>query len=333
VSQWVETYGLVALFLVLAIQAAGVPGPPGKTALVVASLLAADGRMVLWQVLAVAAAGVAAGGFVGYAVGRRGGRRLLERWWPDGRLAGLLAQADAFFARHGAKSVFLARFVPGFKVVVAPAAGVARMRFAAFAAWHLLGSVVFAVTFGLLGYFAGAAAVNLVEEAGLFVAAAIAAVALIAAVVYWRLRRRRRHLDRGTLEALDDAGVGRGSGGDRGLDLARAVEVAAPVGVERGDGRRVAREPEPVHAPPPAVVSGVARGGRRDVGLQPEELVDRVEARGRSAGAGEVRGRADGPVQDAVDVERRPGHAARPGGEGGSGDRAGDGGGQQGDER
>jgi membrane-associated protein len=102
----------------------------------------------------------------------------------------LLAQADAFFARHGTKSVFLARFLPGFKVVVAPAAGVARMRFTAFAAWHLLGAVVFALTFGLLGYFAGAAAVNLVEEAGLYVAAALAAVALLAAAGYRRFRRR-----------------------------------------------------------------------------------------------------------------------------------------------
>jgi membrane protein DedA with SNARE-associated domain len=314
VSEWVETYGLVALFLVLAIQAAGGPGPPGKTALVVASLLAADGRMVLWQVLTVAAAGVAAGGFVGYAVGRRGGRRLLERWWPDGRLAAVLAQADAFFDRHGAKSVFLARFVPGFKVVVAPAAGVARMRLTAFAPWHLLGAIVFAVAFGLLGYFAGAAAVNLVEEAGVFVAAALVVVALIAAAVYWWLRRRR-HLDRGTLEALDHAGVGRRSRGDRGLDLARAVEVAAPVRVERGDGRRVVREPEAVHAPASAVVSGVARRGRGDVGLQPEELVDRVEAAGGRPGAGEIRGRPDGPVQDTVDVEGRSGHAARPGGE------------------
>src|SRR3982751_5298155 len=55
VTSWVDSYGLVALFLILALQAAGVPGPPGKTALVVASLLAANGRMVLWQGLPPAA--------------------------------------------------------------------------------------------------------------------------------------------------------------------------------------------------------------------------------------------------------------------------------------
>jgi membrane protein DedA with SNARE-associated domain len=91
VGRWVESFGLAALFLILALQAAGVPGPPGKTALVIAALLAADGRLVLWQVLVVAALALAAGGVVGYAIGRRGGRALLERRWPSGKLVRLLS--------------------------------------------------------------------------------------------------------------------------------------------------------------------------------------------------------------------------------------------------
>ena len=188
-SGWVQSYGLIALFAVLALQAAGIPGPPGKTALVVAALLAAGGQMTLWQVLAVAAAGVAVGGIVGYTIGRLGGRRLLERWWPhDGRLAQLLRATDRFFERHGPKSLLFARFLPGFKVVIAPAAGVARMRLAQFLPWHLLASVAFAAAFGLLGYFAGAAVVNAVERFGLYAAVAIGALALLAGVTYWRLR-------------------------------------------------------------------------------------------------------------------------------------------------
>jgi membrane protein DedA with SNARE-associated domain len=92
--------------------------------------------------------------------------------------------------RHGAKSVFLARFLTGFKVAIAPVAGVARMQLRQFLLWHLAGSVAFAVAFGLLGYFAGAAAVNLVERFGAYAALALAALALAAALAYWRLRRR-----------------------------------------------------------------------------------------------------------------------------------------------
>ena len=189
-SGWVESYGLIALFLILALQAAGVPGPPGKTALVVASILAANGKLSLWSVLAVAAVGVAVGGLVGYTVGRAGGRRVLERWWPDGRLARLLEATDAFFERHGSKSVFLARFLPGFKVVIAPAAGVARMRFGAFLLWHLLAATAFAVGLGLLGYFAGAAVVSAFERFGAYAAVVLATLALAIGVTYLRLRRR-----------------------------------------------------------------------------------------------------------------------------------------------
>jgi membrane protein DedA with SNARE-associated domain len=189
VSDWVESFGLAALFLILALQAAGVPGPPGKTALVIASLLAADGRLVLWQVLVIAALGVAVGGFAGYAIGRLGGRRLLDRLWPEGKLVRLVSANERFFKRHGAKSVVLARFVPGFKVAIAPAAGMARMRFAQFVLWHVLAAVAFAVAFGLLGYFAGAAVVNAVERFGVYAAAVLAILALGAAAAYWRLRR------------------------------------------------------------------------------------------------------------------------------------------------
>ncbi len=183
-GHWVDSFGLAALFLILALQAAGVPGPPGKTALVIAALLAADGRLVLWQVLVVAALAVTAGGLIGYAVGRRGGRPLLERWWPRGKLARLASAAERFFERHGAKSVFVARFLPGFKVAIAPVAGIARMRLRQFLLWHLLAAIAFALAFGLLGYFAGAAAVNLVERFGTYAAFALAALALAAALAY-----------------------------------------------------------------------------------------------------------------------------------------------------
>jgi len=57
---------------------------------------------------------------LGYWIGRRGGRPLVER---HGRLIGLTAQRlaafEAFFQRHGAKTIFLARFVTGVRVVAA----------------------------------------------------------------------------------------------------------------------------------------------------------------------------------------------------------------------
>src|SRR5262245_52396305 len=129
-------------------------------------------------------------------------------------------------------------------------------------------------------------------------------------------------LDHGAHEALDDAEVGRGVTRDRGQDLLLAVEVAAVVRVVLGERGGVVGELEPVDPPAPAVVARVAgRGGRHVERLDAEELVDRVEAAGRPAGARQVRRGADGPVQRPVDVERRAAHASRPGG-GGGGRRA-----------
>src|SRR5947208_8992022 len=88
-----------------------------------------------------------------------------------------------------------------------------------------------------------------------------------------------RKLDHGTLEALDHAEVGGRAVRDRRRDLLVGVEVAAPVRVVGGDGRRVVREAERMHGPAPTAETGVARRGRGDVGLQPAEVVDDLEAR------------------------------------------------------
>src|SRR3954453_338376 len=114
-----------------------------------------------------------------------------------------------------------------------------------------------------------------------------------------------RHVDHRALEALDDPGIGRGTCGDGRLHLGRAVEVAAVVRVERGDGRRVVRELEAMDAPASAVESRVSRSRGGDVPLEAEELVDRVEAAVRGAGAREIGRRVDGAVQLAQETEGR----------------------------
>ncbi len=182
----IDQYGLVILFGVMALQAAGVPGPPGKTALTVAAVLAADGRLVLWQVLVVAAAAGLAGGALGYVIGRTGGRRLLDRPLLAERVERPLALAERFFDSHGAKALIVARFLPGVKVVITLAAGIVRMRALAFAVWHTVAAVFFALAWGLTAYLAGAAALELVELIGLYALIPLGAVAVAA----WLLRRR-----------------------------------------------------------------------------------------------------------------------------------------------
>jgi membrane-associated protein len=181
VTDLLQDYGLLILFGIIAAQAAGVAGLPGKTSLVVASILAARGDFDIVQVIVVAAVAGIVGGYAGYVIGRAGGRRLLERPAVQKRLGRALELMEKLFERHGAKAVFIARFLPGAKVVAAPAAGVAHMSRAKFAFWHALGAVGFAVGFGLAGYYGGEGAIELVERFGLY---ALAPLALVAVAVY-----------------------------------------------------------------------------------------------------------------------------------------------------
>ena len=191
-AEYLHDYGLVVLFGIVALQAMGVGGLPGKTSLVVAGLLAADGYFAITSVVAVAAVAGIVGGYAGYWIGRRGGRRLVEHPRVAGRLGRPLRLAETFFDRHGTKAVFLARFLPGLKVVAAPAAGISRMRWRDFALWHALGAVGFALLFGLGAYYAGATALELAERYGAVAVVPAAAAALLAWLGWTALRRRRR---------------------------------------------------------------------------------------------------------------------------------------------
>jgi membrane protein DedA with SNARE-associated domain len=191
VEGFLDDYGLVFLFLIIALQAAGGAGLPGKTALVVAAILAADGRWSISSVIAVATVAVIVGGYTGYAIGRLGARRLLARQFLAARLKRPLEMAERFFDEHGPKAVFLARFIPGLKVVAALAAGTFGMRWSVFAFWHALAAIAFALVFGLTAFWAGRGAIELVEEFGLLVLVPIAALAVLAWVAFQAVRRRR----------------------------------------------------------------------------------------------------------------------------------------------
>ena len=100
-------------------------------------LLEAGGRLpVLLQielVILIAAVGAITGVNLGYLVGRRGDRALLE---TDGPLLkhrkGVLEKGEPFFARHGAKAVFLERWAAGLRIAAARLAGINRMHWPTF---------------------------------------------------------------------------------------------------------------------------------------------------------------------------------------------------------
>jgi len=192
VTHLLLSYGLVLLFLAVAIESAGIP-LPGETALVTAAVLSASGRLhhSIVLVIVVAAAGAIVGDNIGYWIGREGGRQLLEKWGPIARHAEkVLPPAERFFRKHGSKTVFIGRFIAVLRVTAAWLAGISRMRWWKFFAWNAAGGICWATLVGVVAYYAGKAAAEAIGRYGLYAVGGLA-VAVVVGFVGVRLWRKR----------------------------------------------------------------------------------------------------------------------------------------------
>jgi membrane protein DedA with SNARE-associated domain len=186
----VHHYGLVILFLLIAMESAGIP-LPGETALVAAGVLASRGDMGIVAVVVVAAVAAIVGDNVGYWAGRLGGRKLLRRWgWLERHASRVLPWSERFFQRHGAKTIFFGRFFAILRVTAAWLAGVSRMHWWRFFLYNALGGVCWAILVGLVAYYAGRAAADAISRYGLYGGIGIVVVLVVGAIVYRFVKRR-----------------------------------------------------------------------------------------------------------------------------------------------
>lgn len=178
------SYGLVLLFVLVAIEGAGIP-LPGETALIAGAVLASNGHYSIEAVIAVGAAGAIAGDNTGYWLGRLGGRRLLVRI-PVLRATSekVLPRAERFFARHGPKTVFVARFVAILRITAAWMAGISHMRWPVFFAFDAAGGILWATAFGTVAYVFGRAAADAINHYGLYAVIGIVIAAGIGFIAF-----------------------------------------------------------------------------------------------------------------------------------------------------
>jgi undecaprenyl-diphosphatase len=182
--------GYLVLFALVGAESTGVP-VPGETALITAGVLARHGRFDIALVIAVAAAGAIVGDNIGYAIGRTGGRRLLERPGVlERHRRGIIENGEPFFQRHGPKAVFLGRWVAGLRIAAAWLAGINRMPWPVFLFWNALGGIAWATSVGLLAYALGPTAERLFKVVGF--AGAGLAIIVLGGYFLWRHQRDRR---------------------------------------------------------------------------------------------------------------------------------------------
>ncbi len=128
---------------------------PGDSLLFTAGFLASQDYLNIWLLVAVCFVAAVTGDAVGYAFGHRVGRRLFQR--PESRLfrPEYLRRAEVFFEQHGGKAVILARFMPIVRTFVPIIAGVGAMRYPRFAAFNVIGALLWAVGLPIAGYYLG----------------------------------------------------------------------------------------------------------------------------------------------------------------------------------
>ena len=195
--QWLDQailmWGYWVVLAAVMIETMGVPFP-GETALLAAAIYAGTGRpLAIELIILAAAAGAILGDNFGYMVGRYGGYPLVRRVLRTFRVnESALDGGQAYFARHGDKTVFIGRFFAILRVTVAFLAGVNRMPWRRFLVWNALGGIVWATVYGLLGYILGRnlsllnAVLNVIGVGGTILLAA----AIAGAVIFWVARRR-----------------------------------------------------------------------------------------------------------------------------------------------
>jgi membrane protein DedA with SNARE-associated domain len=98
----------------------------------------------------------------------------------------VLEIGEPFFARHGAKAVFLGRWVSGLRIASAWLAGINGMPWSVFLVWNALGGILWAATVGFGVYALGRVAEDVIAVAGPIAAAGLAALVVVALVVRHR---------------------------------------------------------------------------------------------------------------------------------------------------
>ncbi len=142
IRRFIIDWGYWGVAAGLLLENSGVP-VPGETILILASAVAySTHELRLPWIIVIGTIAATTGDNIGYWIGRKGGRPLLERWKRFFHVSGKhIATGEALIEKHGPVAIFLARFVTGARVIAGPLAGILHMHWPRFALFNFLGAV------------------------------------------------------------------------------------------------------------------------------------------------------------------------------------------------
>ena len=201
IKHLLETVGYPGIFLAMLIEGSGVPLPSEITMPLAGFLTTASQhfRFSLVWVIAIGTAGELAGGFIGYGIGRFGGRPLLERYGKWIMISPHdIDVGSARFDKYGGLVVLIGRLLPAVRSYISIVAGISEMDLRQFFVFSLIGSLVWCSVLAILGHQLGnnwtsISASTRPYEVPITAALAIAIVAYVAFRVF-------RHLSSGSAD-------------------------------------------------------------------------------------------------------------------------------------
>ena len=148
-------YGYALVFVIVFLNNVGFP-LPGETILLGAGFVLGRAAGSLWEPMLAGTSACFLGGICAFSLGRRLGHGSLEKIHWLHLTPKRLEWPQRFFKRHGAKTVFIARFIALFPPVAANLlAGMTKMPWPHFLLFNLTGSAAYSIVYILLGYFFG----------------------------------------------------------------------------------------------------------------------------------------------------------------------------------
>ena len=164
---------------------------PGDSLLITAGLVAAAGGLNIWWLTTLLVVAAVTGDSVGYAIGARIGPRLFTREKSLLFNPAHVEHTRRFYARHGAKTIVIARFVPIIRTFAPVVAGVGTMEYRRFLLYNVAGGVGWVTSMTWAGFLLGRAIPNIGGYVHVVVIVVIVLSVIPIVVEILRERRRR----------------------------------------------------------------------------------------------------------------------------------------------
>lgn len=193
VNHFISSYGYAGIFILTILEVACVP-VSSELVLLGLGVLASTGHISLVPAMLIALVGEMIGGYIAWAVGITGGRKIVEKF---GKYVFInmrdLERVEKWFSKKGAWAVLIGRILPFIRTFVALPAGIAEVNALRFGVLSFIGSIIWILAVSLIGYEVGSSlrsTVNTVlSNVGYLLG--IIAIAAIVIVILHRIRSHR----------------------------------------------------------------------------------------------------------------------------------------------